>query len=939
MRRPAISDEEAQFFQDNGYLIVRRVLEGEELRRMRAAMDELTEYGRSAVRDDPDYLYGTGHRSGGKVLQRVEYVIDKRDDAKVLLGNPFILRSVEKLMGKDLIPTWDSMVLKLPGEGIVVPWHRDAGTGCVGDQPIFNVDFYMDAADEDTCVWVIPGSHQWSAEKVRDWLAARPKEPVTREEFVPEGAVPALMQPGDVLFHNILAIHGSPANTSDKLRRVVYYEFRAAHVEEQLGPHVPAYIPLKQKELLACIAKRKAADYIPSDEPPYEYDPPAPYDTTSLAPGEELPTYRYAHGDYWRPSAWTPTLSLQMRGITQVRPSPDGKRVAYAVTAPVMADDKSEYVTQIHLANADGSDSFPLTFSEKSSTGPQWSPDGTWIAFTSNRADKNNLYRLRADGGEAEPLTDVKADIGMYAWSPDGRRIAFVMPDPKDETGVKRDKGKDDWRWIDEDHKFNRIYVLPVEKDLAGKREPRLLTNTDRHVVGWLDWSPDGTEIVFAHTETPSENDWPSADISVVDVSTGAVRPLAATPASETQPLYSPDGRWIALTISDDPPSWAFHSTVHVVPASGGAPSKLGETHDGQQVLIGWSADGTQIYFSEAHGTNVRLCAMDVEAGAVTELNSGEGLEWEYTLNRSHSIFGFTRQTTKTAVEACVTPANRFAPVQVSRENADLPNLPLGQTERLRWKSVGGLEIEGLLTYPVGYEAGKRVPLLLVVHGGPAGVYMENFIAAPMLYPVATFAARGYAVLRCNPRGSSGYGREFRFANRKDWGGGDYQDLMRGVDTVIEMGVADPERLGVMGWSYGGYMTSWIITQTHRFKAASVGAGVTNLMSFTGTADIPDFIPDYFDAQPWENLESYRAHSAMFNVKGVTTPTLIQHPEADVRVPVSQGYELYNALKAQGVETRMLVLPRQPHGLSEPKMQLKVMETNLEWFAKHLGSR
>jgi dipeptidyl aminopeptidase/acylaminoacyl peptidase len=206
-----------------------------------------------------------------------------------------------------------------------------------------------------------------------------------------------------------------------------------------------------------------------------------------------------------------------------------------------------------------------------------------------------------------------------------------------------------------------------------------------------------------------------------------------------------------------------------------------------------------------------------------------------------------------------------------------------------------------------------------------------------MLYPVATFAARGYAVLRGNPRGSSGYGKEFRFANQKDWGGGDYQDLMRGVDRVIEMGVADPERLGVMGWSYGGYMTSWILTQTKRFKAASVGAGVTNLMSFTGTADIPGFLPDYFGAQPWDNPDTYRDHSAMFNVKGVTTPTLIQHPEADVRVPISQGYELYNALRAQGVETRMLVLPRQPHGLSEPKMQLKVMETNLEWFGKHLG--
>jgi dipeptidyl aminopeptidase/acylaminoacyl peptidase len=197
---------------------------------------------------------------------------------------------------------------------------------------------------------------------------------------------------------------------------------------------------------------------------------------------------------------------------------------------------------------------------------------------------------------------------------------------------------------------------------------------------------------------------------------------------------------------------------------------------------------------------------------------------------------------------------------------------------------------------------------------------------------VAVFASRGYAVLRGNVRGSSGYGRAFRHANYKDWGGGDYQDILSGVDALVARGVADPDRLGVMGWSYGGYMTSWIITQTQRFKAASVGAGVTNLMSFSGTADIPSFIPDYFGGEFWDDLESWRKHSAMFHVKGVKTPTLIQHGEADLRVPVSQGYELYNALKRQGVATKMVVYPRQPHAIQEPRLQLDAMERNLEWF-------
>jgi dipeptidyl aminopeptidase/acylaminoacyl peptidase len=202
---------------------------------------------------------------------------------------------------------------------------------------------------------------------------------------------------------------------------------------------------------------------------------------------------------------------------------------------------------------------------------------------------------------------------------------------------------------------------------------------------------------------------------------------------------------------------------------------------------------------------------------------------------------------------------------------------------------------------------------------------------------VAAFAAKGYAVLRANPRGSSGYGQKFRYANYEDWGVGDFQDLMTGVDHVINLGVADAGRLGVMGWSYGGFMTSWTITQTKRFKAASVGAGVTNLMSFTGTADIPGFLPDYFHGEFWDNFDAYRNHSAMFKVKGVTTPTLIQHGERDERVPLSQGQELYNALKRQGCTTKMVIYPRTPHGIEEPRLMLDCMQRNLEWFDKYLG--
>jgi dipeptidyl aminopeptidase/acylaminoacyl peptidase len=635
-------------------------------------------------------------------------------------------------------------------------------------------------------------------------------------------------------------------------------------------------------------------------------------------------------------TAWTPDLEMKVKTVGAVRVSPDGKTVAYTVSSPVMTAERSEFVTQIWVAGSDGSNPLQLTFGEKSSENPRWSPDGKSLLFTSARSGKNNLYVIRLAGGEAEQLTDVKTGINSFAWSPEGRRIAFVMRDGPTDEEEKNNKGKDDWRWIDENVKLNRLYVINVEKDQNGKREPRRISG-EANTENAFDWSPDGKTIAFARTKMPKADYWTTADLLLTDVATGQINTLAATGAAESNPFFSPDGKSIAFTITNDPPRWAGYQRIAIVSVSGGTPKLLPETFDAGPSLVDWSADGQKFFLSETRGTVTRISAIDIGSGAITDFNKGGEVLAGVSMNPSRTMLGFTMQASDRAPEAFVTRINEFSPVQVSRANVDLPNISLGKTETIRWKSPDGLEVEGLLTYPLNYKSGQRVPLLLVIHGGPAGVFTQTFLAGRGVYPLATFVSRGFAVLRVNPRGSSGYGHKFRIANIKDWGGGDYKDIMSGVDRVIEMGVADKDRLGVMGWSYGGFMTSWTITQTHRFKAASVGAGVTNLMSFIGTADIPSFIPDYFEVQPWENLEIYRTHSAMFNAKGVTTPTLIQHGEADERVPVSQGYEFYNALKVQNVPVRMIVYPRMPHGLNEPKMVLKAKQTNLEWFEKYIG--
>jgi dipeptidyl aminopeptidase/acylaminoacyl peptidase len=390
----------------------------------------------------------------------------------------------------------------------------------------------------------------------------------------------------------------------------------------------------------------------------------------------------------------------------------------------------------------------------------------------------------------------------------------------------------------------------------------------------------------------------------------------------------------ISYYSTENPNDWpgAKHAKIYAV--ADGRTWRLKATPNEDGSILGWTEDGKNILWSEANKTMTSLYTLSVDGKNINELSKGEkNYIGAAKINSTHSYISFTLQNTSQFPELYVSKLNEYAPVKITSINASMAALPLARTELIKWKGADGLEIEGLLTYPLNYTAGKKVPLLLNVHGGPAGNFGQTCIATNQgTYPIAALSENGYAVLRPNPRGSSGYGNIFRMANRQDWGGKDYIDLMNGVDQVIKMGVTDETMLGVMGWSYGGFMSSWIVGHTNRFKAASIGAPVVDLGFQNLTDDIEGFLPSYFKSDPWNNWSMYSEHSPLRYVQNVQTPVMLQHGEADQRVPLGNSIMFYNALRRRNIPVKLLVLPRQPHGPSEPRMVLKTMQTNVEWF-------
>lgn len=639
------------------------------------------------------------------------------------------------------------------------------------------------------------------------------------------------------------------------------------------------------------------------------------------------------------PLRWTPAKSMEIRQIQGTAISPDGSHLAYVVRVPVMEGEKSEYLSHIWLVNTDGSENRQYTRGEKSASNPAFSPDGNWLAFTSSRGGKDQVWALSLAGGEARQITDAESGAGSFAWSPDGKRIAYLMTDPETADEKARKLEKRDPIFVDQGFKYAHLYVVDFDGGADAPADAVRLTEGDFHIMTF-DWAPDGSAIAFGHQADPRLDEGARAsDISLAPTDgSKAVSPLVTMGGIDGSPTWSPDGRWIAFESSGADPQGVGLGDIYVVAASGGEPRRLADSHDRSGGIVAWSRDGSAILLGESVGTTRHLTRLPVDGGPLTQLTRGDGVLGGASVATKADVMAFTWQDSDTPADVYVSPVSKWAPRKVTDLNGDLTLPAVGRTELLSWPSPDGkFEIEGLLTYPVGYDGSRKVPLILNVHGGPAGVFAQSFTGNPSIYDIQYFAQEGYAVLRPNPRGSTGYGRDFRFANVRDWGYGDMDDLMAGVDKVIDMGVAHPDSLLLMGWSYGGYMTSFAVTRTDRFKAASMGAGLPNLVSMVTTTDIGEYIVAHMDGEEfWNDYDEYEKHSAIYRIKNVTTPVQVIHGERDLRVPTTQGQEFYRALQRRQVPTEMIVLPRTPHGPQEPKLLMEVSPLILKWFNKYL---
>ncbi|MDH5715042.1 MAG: S9 family peptidase [Candidatus Aminicenantes bacterium] len=669
---------------------------------------------------------------------------------------------------------------------------------------------------------------------------------------------------------------------------------------------------------------------------------------------------------------------INMRYVGSMDVSRDGKWLLCNISETNW--EKGKRFGDIYLVSTAGGEARQMTFTEdKNEQSPAWYPEGGLFGFLCDREEKRQLYLMRPDGGEARRVTDDKEGVNRFEWSLDGKQLAysagkpekrqiwlmtprggeavqltkhetpivwwdwsrdcksiyFTSPDQVDEDDLKRKEKGFDVQIVNQPKPPEHLWMI----DLDTKEEKRL-TSGEEYTVSSVETSKDGRWIAFEGVSTDRYAGWMDSELYLLDLTTGEVTQLTDNQVSEGGFLFSPDSRWLAFSADDEFTTYRT-SKIYLLPVGGGEWRKLPSDFDYDVSVSFWGDDSQTIYSNTLMGVNYSLFAIPISGGKAKQITKENAAVFVGKDEDSGTLiisYSDPARPTDLYISSWEKLGDPKEWIQLTRSNPEVEEMLLGEYETIRWKSTDGKSIEGLLIKPAGFQQGERYPLIVQIHGGPASAYTNEFSDSYGTY-VHIYAGNGYAVFQPNYRGSAGYGEKFRMEIAGDYFRQAFDDIITGVDYLIKREIADPDKLGMMGWSAGGHWSNWTLVSTDRFKAISTGAGAVNWISLYAQTDVQFTREFYFQGKPYDNWDDYVRVSPLKYIKKAKTPTLIHFGEKDQRIPKPQGDELHMALKKLGVPTEYIVYPNMPHGLSDIRYQMVKMQAEFSWFEKWIKGK
>lgn len=649
-----------------------------------------------------------------------------------------------------------------------------------------------------------------------------------------------------------------------------------------------------------------------------------------------------------------PTMEevISLRTVGNPVLSPDGKIVAFTVQTTDWSENRFD--TEIWISK-EGKKPFQLTNTLKgSSTNPAFSPDGQWIAFLADRGNKNQIYTIRMEGGEARMMTKEEESISAFDWHPDGKRFIFSKPDKED----KKEREKRYGSFEVDDKEFVRSHLWEVSLSTDSRELSELpcyetvdslkskanciecpkgkrLTEGAFTITNFI-ISPDGSKVAINHQPDPLINSGFKADISILGLATQKLTPLVTNLSTDGLEDWSPDSKEILFSsnLNDTTSNYYLNGKLFAIAISDKRQRQLAKELD-EDLSSGYVWRSSGIYTSLWNKTKRPLYKIDPKTGSYSIVPNTPDQIFAISFSKSGDQFAFTGRNGDQVTEV-YTASTPLPKVQtITNMNSQLANWKVAQSEVIRWKSKDGATIEGVLHKPKEYDPSKKYPLMVVIHGGPTGIDSPTPVPG-YVYPLLQWLDKGCLVLRPNYRGSAGYGEAFRSLNVKNLGVGDAWDVLSGIDYLDSKGLIDKSKMGSMGWSQGGYISAYLTTHTDIFKAISVGAGISNWMTYYVNTDIHPFTRQYLKATPWSDEAIYKLTSPITNINNAKTPTLIQHGEFDKRVPVANAYELAQGLRDKGVKSELIIYKGFGHGITKPRERLAATWHNWQWFNKYI---